>query len=266
MNDTIIYAIAFSILGTVFSTVFPFIIKKLNKENIKFDLVYIMTLLIAAIISTALLPLYFYGSNLPVNNNAFICVSGFAIAAILNFVINTFVAHWINNINRLKELAGAAGDAISPSSDTKKILSICAIAFLIFGLSCTSVFAAVTVSRSLTGTGNITTTGNMTVYSDSGGATILTSINWGNVAPGSAITVPIWIKDSANYPLTLSMSVSGYTPTQMAQYLTITWTYVPGTVIQPGQMQKVDLTLTAAGNAVAGSFSNNLIITGTQSG
>ena len=143
-------------------------------------------------------------------------------------------------------------------------MTVLVIALLIFGLSCTSVFAAVTVSRTIQAVGNITAVGDLVIYADQNGQTQLTTINWGNVAPGSSVTVPIYVKDAANYQMILGFVISGYNPAEMASTSTVTWSYIAGTVVQQGNIQKVDLTFTAASNAIAGSFSFNIIVSGTQ--
>jgi hypothetical protein len=264
MNAAIILAIISAISGTVFMTAFPFIMKKINKEELKFNVTYILTMLASGILSTLLMPLYFINSPFPTDNSVFICVATFGISAFINYIINTVIAYFINEISRLK----LAANVTSPVStnNTKKIITICAIVFLIFALTASSTFAAIMVSQTVTATGNIIATGNLGIFSDATGQTILTNIAFGNIAPSGSTTQSIYVKNSANYPMTLGIQATGFNPPAYSSALSVSWSYVAGTIIQPGQIVKVDVTLAATNQALYGSFSFNIAITGTQSG
>jgi hypothetical protein len=262
-----VVAIVCALIGTIFMTVFPFIVKKANKDELKFDVSFIITMLIAGIISTTLMPLLFINNTVSISNNLFIGIGTFGFSATINYIINAVASHILNDTKRFKALALSAGATITePDQKTRQLLTVGVIAFLIFCLSCSCVFAAVTISKTVTATGNITAVGDLAVFSDSTGTTQLTNVNWGNLAPGSSVTVPVYIKNAANYQMVLSFTVSGYNPPSMASTSTVSWNYVAGTIVAQGNIQRVDLTFTAANNAPAGSFSFNIIVTGTQTG
>lgn len=271
-----IMAIIAAICGTVFMTAFPFVVKKSNQDELKFDISFVITMLVAGIVSTTFLPLMFINTTISMDNKLFIGVGTFAFSAIINYIINAIVSHMLNANKRLtqinQQLVQTLKDAkidvpsTQTSSSTRKMLLAGVIVFLIFMLACTSVFAAVTITKTISASGNIVAVGDLAVYSDASGSTTVANINWGNVAPGSSVTNSIYIKNGANYPMILTFNTAGYNPTNMSSYSTVTWSYLNDTVIPQGHLVKVDLTFTAANNAPAGSFSFNIIITGTQTG
>jgi hypothetical protein len=264
MNAAVILAIISAISGTVFMTAFPFIMKKINKEELKFNVTYIFTMLASGILSTLLMPLYFINSPFPTGNSVFICAATFGISAFINYIINTIISHFLNEISRLKITANVTSP--SPTNNTKKILTVCAIAFLVFALTVSSTFAAVMVSQTVTATGNIIATGNLGIFSDASGQTPLANIGFGNIAPSGSTTQSIYVKNSANYPMTLGIQTTGFNPAAYSSALSVSWNYVAGTLLQPGQIVKIDVTLAATNQALYGSFSFNIAISGTQSG
>ncbi|MBS7640082.1 hypothetical protein KEJ12_00310 [Candidatus Bathyarchaeota archaeon] len=76
----------------------------------------------------------------------------------------------------------------------------------------------------------------------------------------------IFIKNTGNVPITLSLSTEGWDPSNAGSYITLTWDYISGTKVQPGSVLKVTLKLTVS-SSVQGitSFSFNIVITGTES-
>ena len=69
MNDSILMAILGVVAGTIFITLYNFAWKKIKKE-LGFDLSYVFTMLISAIASVAILPVFFINNALPPNNGS----------------------------------------------------------------------------------------------------------------------------------------------------------------------------------------------------
>lgn len=265
MNDAVFMAIIGVVLGTVFVTLYNFAWKKIKKELV-FDLSYIFTMLIAAIASMAILPVFFINSALPANNGLFVFLAAASMSGLLNLLVNAPVSYALGKMNVLKQALSAANISSITSSATisksKALFTAIAIVGLCFLLVGVGVFAAVTYSKTITSTGSITAVGNLAVFSDSTGQTSLNTVTWGELAPGSSITIAIYVKNTGNVPMTFAIASAGWAPASYGQYLTISWNY-NGQAVQAGNLQKIDLTLAAANNAPGGSFSVQIIITGT---
>ena len=82
---------------------------------------------------------------------------------------------------------------------------------------------------------------------------------------GATATRQICVINNGTVPTTLSMSAGDWVPLIAQQYLTITWNYVSGTVLQPGTSQTVTLTINM-NQYVTGinTFTNTIYIIATQ--
>ncbi len=105
---------------------------------------------------------------------------------------------------------------------------------------------------------------NVELYTDPYLSVPCTSLNAGSVAPGGSVTQTVYVKNSGNMAMILSMAVSAWNPSNAGSYLTLTWNR-GGYVLGAGGSVVAILTLQAA--ASTGSlttFSCNVTITGTQ--
>jgi hypothetical protein len=118
------------------------------------------------------------------------------------------------------------------------------------------------VSQSVSSSGSITTV-NVGVYSDSACTLPLTSINWGTISPGTTVTKTIYVKNTGNTQITLSMTTNGWSPTSANGPLTLTWNK-EGTTLSAGISTAATLTLTVS-SSISGitTFSVNIVISGT---
>jgi hypothetical protein len=94
----------------------------------------------------------------------------------------------------------------------------------------------------------------------------LTNIDWGDLTAGATATRQISVINNGTVPTTLSMSAGDWIPLIAQQYLTITWNYASGTVLQPGESQIVTITINI-NQYVTGvnTFTNTIYIIATQS-
>jgi hypothetical protein len=94
----------------------------------------------------------------------------------------------------------------------------------------------------------------------------LISIEWGDLTAGSTATRQISVTNNGTIPTTLSMSVGDWAPLIAQQYLTITWNYASGTILQPGASQTVTITINV-NQYVTGvnNFTNTIYVIATQS-
>ena len=101
------------------------------------------------------------------------------------------------------------------------------------------------------------------VYADSGGAQNLTSISWGSVYPGESVNRTVYVKNTGNAAITLSMATSGWSPAAANGSINITWDR-EGVSLNAGQAVAATLTLlTSPGISGITDFSVNIIITGS---
>jgi uncharacterized repeat protein (TIGR01451 family) len=266
MNEAIIIAILGMVAGTLFITGWNFGWKRVRKE-LDFSQTYIFTMLVSAIVSVAFLPVFFIDKALPTNNDGFVFLATFAMGFTLNVLVNSPVAYFLSKYESLKAAVASAKVSLpQPSavvSKSKAAFTAIAIVGLCFALLAVGVFAAVSYSKIINSTGSITAIGNVAIYSDSTGQSSLNQITWGNINPGESSTFTIYVKNTGNTPMTFTITTSNFIPVTMAQYMTLTWNY-NGSIVNAGNLQRMDLTLATVNNAPAGSFSCNVIITGTS--
>jgi len=127
----------------------------------------------------------------------------------------------------------------------------------------TSVFALLQSNRTVSNTGTITTV-NVGVYQDSSCTLVLSTIDWGNVAPGSSPNKTIYVKNTGSTPISLNITVNTWNPSNAANYMTLTWNQ-ESTVLNVGNSVATLLVLSVS-PSITGitTFSFNATITGTQ--
>ena len=127
----------------------------------------------------------------------------------------------------------------------------------------TSVFALLQSNRTVSNTGTIITV-NVGVYQDSGCTQVLSTIDWGNVAPGSSPSKTIYVKNTGGIPISLNITVNTWNPSNAANYMTLTWNQ-ESTVLNVGNSVATLLVLSIS-PSITGitNFSFNATITGTQ--
>ena len=148
--------------------------------------------------------------------------------------------------------------------ETRKISVGALIAIVATGLFLTLLTSGLLMSSQTVQSGGTVNSVNVGVYLDSGCTQNCTTIDWGTITPGNAVTRTVYVKNTGTLPVTLSMTSGGWVPSNANTYLTLTWNR-GGTVRAVGSSIQATLTLTAsssAGNLT--SFSFNIIITGTE--
>ena len=138
---------------------------------------------------------------------------------------------------------------------------ILVIAAIVVLLSLTTA-GLLTVTQTISSSGTITAL-NVGVYSDSAYTQSLTSISWGQIAAGGSASKTIYIKNTGNAPITLSMSTDSWGPSGANGPITITWDK-SGASLNVGQSTSAVLTL-AVSSSISGitSFSVNIEIIGS---
>ena len=142
---------------------------------------------------------------------------------------------------------------------TGAIIAIIAITGMFLTLTTAGLLS---VNQSISSSGSLTTV-NVGVYSDSAYSQPLTSIDWGTISPGTTVTRTIYVKNTGNTQITLSMTTNGWSPTSANGPLTLTWNR-EGTTLSAGISTAATLTLSIS-SSISGitTFSVNIVITGT---
>ena len=142
-----------------------------------------------------------------------------------------------------------------------------AVVFLvIIGVALTlTTFAAVSTSQNLSSSGTVTTSANLGVYSNSACTTVLSSINWGTLTPGTSYTQTVYVKNTGNgLSLTLSMNATNWSPVGANGPMSLSWNQ-EGTRLTPGQSVAATLTLVVSSSiSDVTNFSVQINITGTN--
>src|SRR3990170_2390237 len=122
--------------------------------------------------------------------------------------------------------------------------------------------AVLSVQRAIPSSGMIVAV-NVGVYSDVACTLNLTSIDWGSVYPGGSVSRTIYVKNTGNVPMTLSMTTASWNPAGAAGQITVAWDK-ENVILNAGQSTSATLTLSVAQN-VSGvtSFSLNIIVSGS---
>ena len=99
------------------------------------------------------------------------------------------------------------------------------LALAVMGLVVSAVGSLV-VTRTVSNTGSIrvsTPSAQLGIYSDSGCTTVLSSVSWGTLDPGSVATSTIYVKNEGNVPVTLSIQAANWNPASAQNYFILTW-------------------------------------------
>ena len=145
----------------------------------------------------------------------------------------------------------------------RKISTGAIIAIMMVGLILTVTTAGLlTVSQTMSSSGTVTAV-NVGVYSDSACTQSLTSINWGTISPGSSVTKIVYVKNTGNTQISLSMTKTSWSPSNANGPITITWDR-EGTSLSANQVITATLTL-GVSSSISGitTFSVNIVIAGT---
>ncbi len=121
-----------------------------------------------------------------------------------------------------------------------------------------------TINKTISSTGTIVvSTPNLGIFSDSQCTQSLTIFDWGSIAPDTSVTKTIYIKNSGDVPLTLTMASSGWDPAAAANSMGLTWNKQSST-LAVGQTTSAVLTLTVDSD-ISGisTFSVDIIVSGT---
>ena len=101
------------------------------------------------------------------------------------------------------------------------------------------------------------------VYSDSACTQVISNVVWGDIEVGNSVSQTIYVKNTGDDGVTLSMSTENWSPVGGTSYLQLSWDY-DGSTISSGEVRGIVLTLSVA-SSVSGvdTFSFDIVITGS---
>lgn len=126
------------------------------------------------------------------------------------------------------------------------------------------VVAVIFFSANIQNTGSIKNV-NCEIFSDPAATQPITNINWGALAPDSAVNVTIYVKNTGNAPLNWTAATSNWNPAQAQTYITCTADFKGAANTPPNMIIPVTLTLKIS-PATTGFTNYAFTITVTASG
>src|SRR3990172_3367474 len=114
---------------------------------------------------------------------------------------------------------------------------------------------------SFSNVGNLNSIG-VGIYWDAGFTNRVTAIDWGTIYPGNQKNFTFFILNEGNAPITLSLTVTNWSPATASNFLTLSWNYNSQSINADGYVQ-VALTLTASSSTNISSFSFDATILGS---
>src|SRR3989304_2306696 len=118
-------------------------------------------------------------------------------------------------------------------------------AIAIAGLFLTIAASGVLVSSQTVQNSGIVASANVGLYSDYSGTQSISSINWGTVSPSGSITKTVYVKNTGNAPITLSMTKTNWNPASADGPITLVWDR-EGTVLSANQVVAATFTLSVS--------------------
>jgi len=128
----------------------------------------------------------------------------------------------------------------------RAIIFVVAASLIGMAIGSTVTLAVLNVQKAIPSSGLVVAV-NVGVYSDAGCTLNLTSIDWGNVYPGGSVPRTIYVKNTGNAPITLSMTTTAWNPTIAAGQINVAWDK-ENTVLNAGQSASATLTLSVSQN------------------
>jgi hypothetical protein len=104
---------------------------------------------------------------------------------------------------------------------------------------------------------------NVGLYVDYACTQIVESVDWGDITPGESVTKIIYLKNTGNTQISLSMTTSNWSPSFANGPITLSWNK-EGALLNPGEVTTATLILETVEN-IAGitTFSVSILIIGT---
>ena len=100
------------------------------------------------------------------------------------------------------------------------------------------------------------------VYGDSACTQVLSSVGWGEIEAGSSKTRVVYVKNSGDDGVSLSLLTENWDPSGASNYLQLSWDY-DGGIIVSGEVRQITLVLSVSSSAGGLNFSFDIVIIGS---
>ena len=145
----------------------------------------------------------------------------------------------------------------------KTAIGLAMASITIAGLFFTMAALGVLVSSQTVSNSGVIASVNLGVYTDYACTQSLNSISWGALAPSDSVSRTVYVKNTGNMPLTLSVSVTNWSPSSANGPVGLTWDR-QNTVLNANQVLSAVFTLTVSSNTNGvTTFSFNIVVSGT---
>ncbi len=139
-------------------------------------------------------------------------------------------------------------------------LAIYALVITVIAIS--TVTALLTTQRTIQGSGSIKGVG-LGIYWDLSCTNTTSSLDFGQLEPGSSKNFTLFLRNEGNSALTLNMTTENWNPTNAADYLTLTWNR-EGQQVNPDEVVGFVIILYVSEDITGiSTFSFDIIISGT---
>ena len=187
--------------------------------------------------------------------SGYVVLSSFAFGVMVNFFISRPLAYFTGKASVVagRGRTGSAGFWGRRAADvsqlkqpvTRKFRKLWIVLIILVVLVPASfAVASIQFQASIGTSGNIKAVG-ISVYSDPLGTVVATKLDWGMLEPGQKVNSTLYLKNTSNVPVFVSIAVGNFNPASGQTYLACTWNYSGGN-LNPGMIVPVTLTLTVA--------------------
>jgi hypothetical protein len=137
------------------------------------------------------------------------------------------------------------------------------VAVVAVALAGSTALGLLSFSKTLSNTGNVKAVG-VGVYKDIGCSQVLSSIDWGSLAPGSSSNYTAYIRNEGTVAVSLAKTTGNWNPTTAAGNMTLSWNR-GGYILSSNAVVQATLTLSVSSSVTGiSSFSFDITITGTE--
>ena len=145
---------------------------------------------------------------------------------------------------------------------SKSVLPLLLVSVGLALVGAVAVTGILTASRTIGSSGTVKAI-NVEVYWDIEGTNVVSEIDWGSIEPNESVIKTVYVKNTGNTAMTLSMTYSGWVPDEAGDDLTLSWDR-EGVTVDPDAVLAAVLTLSVS-DSISGidGFSFNIVIEGT---
>lgn len=140
--------------------------------------------------------------------------------------------------------------------EKKEALAVLAIVIVAIAVTAVTVYYTLRIR----GRGVIKTIG-LEAYADEDCTQIVSEVDWGLIGPQEVKKITLYLKNTGNIPVNMTLTTENWTPSIAADYMTLTWDY-DGSPVAPDAVCRVDLILSVSCDITGvDNFAFDIVIT-----